>query len=148
MSLKISIGSDHAGFSYKSKLMDLLIKDGLEIIDVGTDSEEPVDYPIYAKKVCEKVISKEADFGILVCGTGIGMSMVANKQKGIRAAVCGDLKSAEFTRLHNDANVLCMGERIISFELATEIARKFLSTEFLGGKHKIRIDMYEGKEEK
>jgi ribose 5-phosphate isomerase B len=140
--MKIAIGSDHAGFEYKSKLTNHLVSLGYEIINVGTDSADPVDYPVYADKVCKHVQDKTADTGILICGTGIGMSMAANKHKGIRAAVCADLKSAEFTRLHNDANVLCMGERIIPYELAEQIADKYLTTGFLGGKHKVRIDMF------
>lgn len=141
--MKVAIGCDHAGFSYKEKLILFLKNNGFEIFDCGSFSDEPVDYPVYAKKVCDSVISKTVDTGILICGTGIGMSMVANKQKGIRAAVCSDLKSVEFTRLHNDANVLCMGERIISYELAEKIALKYLTTEFLGGKHLTRIQMFE-----
>ena len=140
--MKIAIGCDHAGIEYKLKLIDHLVSKGYEIVNVGTDSNEQVDYPIYADKVCKCVTDKLVDTGILICGTGIGMSMAANKHKGIRAAVCGDLKSAEFTRLHNDANVLCMGARIIPYELAQEITDKYLTTEFLGGKHKIRIDMF------
>ncbi len=140
--MKIAIGSDHAGFEYKTKLIDFLKSKNYEILDLGTDSSDAVDYPIYANKVCEAITSKKVDTGILICGTGIGMSMAANKHKGIRAAVCGDLKSAEFTRLHNDANILCMGERIISYELCEQITEKYLTTEFLGGKHKIRIDMF------
>ena len=140
--MKIAIGCDHAGFEYKQKLIDYLISKGYDVINVGTDSEEQVDYPVYADKVCKCVEEKTADTGILICGTGIGMSMAANKHKTIRAAVCGDLKSAEFTRLHNDANVLCMGARIIPYELAEQIAEKYLTTEFLGGKHKVRIDMF------
>ena len=141
--MKVAIGCDHAGFSYKEKLILFLKNNGFEIFDCGSFSDEPVDYPVYAKKVCDSVISKTVDTGILICGTGIGMSMAANKQKGIRAAVCSDLKSAEFTRLHNDANVLCMGERIISYELAEKIALKYLTTEFIGGKHLTRIQMFE-----
>ena len=140
--MKIAIGCDHAGFEYKQKLIDFLVSKGYDIINVGTDTAEQVDYPVYADKVCKCVEDKTADTGILICGTGIGMSMAANKHKGIRAAVCGDLKSAEFTRLHNDANVLCMGARIIPYDLAQEITDKYLTTEFLGGKHKIRIDMF------
>lgn len=140
---KIAIGADHAGVEYKLLLVQYLESKGYEIVNVGTDSTDAVDYPIYAKKVCEEVISGRVDTGILICGTGIGMSMMANKQKGIRAAVCGDTKSAEFTRLHNDANVLCMGARIISFDLCERITEIFLETNFLGGKHKIRIDMFE-----
>lgn len=140
--MKIAIGCDHAGFEYKQKLIDFLVSKGYDIINVGTDSEEQVDYPVYADKVCKCVEEKTADTGILICGTGIGMSMAANKHKGIRAAVCGDLKSAEFTRLHNDANVLCMGARIIPYELAEQITEKYLTTDFIGGKHKVRIDMF------
>lgn len=140
--MKIAIGCDHAGFEYKQKLIDFLVSKGHDVINVGTDSEEQVDYPVYADKVCKCVEEKTSDTGILICGTGIGMSMAANKHRGIRAAVCGDLKSAEFTRLHNDANVLCMGARIIPYELAEQIAEKYLTTEFLGGKHKVRIDMF------
>lgn len=140
---KIAIGADHAGVEYKLLLVQYLESKGYEIVNVGTDSTDAVDYPIYAKKVCEEVTSGRVDTGILICGTGIGMSMMANKQKGVRAAVCGDTKSAEFTRLHNDANVLCMGARIISFDLCERITEIFLDTNFMGGKHKIRIDMFE-----
>ena len=140
---KIAIGYDHAGVEYKEKLKIFLQANGFVFLDVGTNSTESCDYPIYANEVCESVTSKKADCGILICGTGIGMSMVANKHKGIRAAVCGDVKSSEFTRLHNDANVLCMGARIIPYELCESITQKFLETYFLGGKHKVRIDMFE-----
>jgi len=140
---KIAIGADHAGVEYKQPLIQYLESKGYEIVNVGTDTTNSVDYPIYAKKVCEEVASGRVDTGILICGTGIGMSMMANKQKGIRAAVCGDIKSAEFTRLHNDANVLCMGARIISFDLCKQITDIYLTTDFMGGKHKVRIDMFE-----
>lgn len=140
---KIAIGADHAGVEYKQPLIQYLESKGYEIVNVGTDTTDSVDYPIYAKKVCKEVASGRVDTGILICGTGIGMSMMANKQKGIRAAVCGDIKSAEFTRLHNDANVLCMGARIISFDLCKQITDIYLTTDFMGGKHKVRIDMFE-----
>ena len=133
----IAIGCDHAAVEYKDKLSAILKEQGYNVLNMGTDSTESCDYPIYANKV---------DCGILICGTGIGMSMAANKRKGIRAAVCGDLKSSEFTRLHNNANVLCMGARIIPFELCEQITKKFLETEFMGGKHKVRIDMFEPAE--
>lgn len=145
MSKKIAIGADHAGFEYKAKLIEDLSKKGYEFVNVGTDSAESVDYPVYANKVCDLVNSKSVDTGILICGTGIGMSMAANKNKGIRAAVCGDVVSAEFTRLHNDANVLCMGARIIPYEKALEIAEKYLTTDFMGGKHLKRIEMFSNK---
>lgn len=140
---RIAIGADHAGVEYKQPLIQYLESKGYEIVNVGTDTTDAVDYPIYAKKVCEEVTSGRVDTGILICGTGIGMSIMANKQKGIRAAVCGDTKSAEFTRLHNNANVLCMGARIISFDLCKQITDIYLTTDFMGGKHKVRIDMFE-----
>lgn len=140
---KIAIGADHAGVEYKQQLIQYLEGKGYKTINVGTDTAESVDYPVYAKKVCDEITSGSADTGILICGTGIGMSMMANKQKGIRAAVCGDVKSAEFTRLHNDANVLCMGARIIPFDLCKQITDIYLATDFMGGKHKVRIDMFE-----
>ena len=139
----IAIGCDHAALEYKDKLKLFLENKGYIVLNMGTDSADSCDYPVFANKVCEKILSKEADCGILICGTGIGMSMAANRHKGIRAAVCGDLKSCEFTRLHNDANVLCMGARIISYELCEELAKRFLTTKFMGGKHKNRIDMFD-----
>mgnify|MGYP003448159958 CR=1 FL=1 len=141
--MKLVIGSDHAGFQYKERMKFYLSEKGYEVNDIGTNNNESCDYPLYAKKLCEVIAGNKADFGILICGTGIGMSMVANKQKGIRAAVCSDLKSVEFTRLHNNANVLCLGERIIDFELAIELVEKFLNTGFIGGKHQDRIEMFE-----
>ncbi|MCM1320689.1 MAG: ribose 5-phosphate isomerase B [Bacteroides sp.] len=140
--MKIAMGADHAGFEYKERLMLFLKSEGYNIIDCGTDSEEQVDYPVYAEKVCRLIESASADTGILICGTGIGMSMAANRHKSIRAAVCGDSKSAEFTRLHNDANILCLGARIISYELAQEIVKIYLSTDFLGGKHLKRLRIF------
>jgi ribose 5-phosphate isomerase B len=143
MSKKIAIGCDHAGYLYKAKLIDHLSSKGYEVINMGTDGPESVDYPLYAKKVSKAVASKEADFGILICGTGIGMSIAANKTKGIRASLCTDLVMAEFTRRHNDSNVLCMGARIIAYEMAEMIADKYLSTEYEGGRHQRRVDMLE-----
>ena len=140
---KIAIGADHAGVEYKQPLIQYLESKGYEVVNVGTDTTDSVDYPIYAKKVCAEVTRGRVDTGILICGTGIGMSMLANKLKGIRAAVCGDTKSAEFTRLHNDANVLCMGARIISFDLCKQITDAYLAADFMGGKHKVRLDMFE-----
>ena len=141
--MKVAIGCDHAGFEYKEKLKVWLVEHGYGCEDVGAFSLESVDYPIYAKAVCHKVVSKEVDFGILLCGTGIGMSIAANKVKGIRAAACADIKSAELTRQHNDANVLCMGAQIIGFITAREIVKTFLSNSFVSGKHKVRLDMLE-----
>ena len=132
----LAIASDHAGVQYKKDLIDYLCKKGYSCINLGTDTEDSVDYPIYADAVCRKVTDGEADLGILICGTGIGMSIAANKHKGIRAGLCGDPDSASLTRQHNNANVLCMGARIISFEA-------FLGAEFLGGRHQRRVDMLE-----
>ena len=139
----LAIASDHAGVSYKKDLIAYLTKKGYECINLGTDTEDSVDYPLYADAVCKKVTTGEADLGILICGTGIGMSIAANKHKGIRAGLCGDPESAALTRQHNNANVLCMGARILSFEKAIEITEAFLGAEFMGGRHQRRVDMLE-----
>ena len=139
----IAIGSDHAGFAYKQALLKHLKEKGYEVRDCGTFSQESCDYPTFAKAVCNAVAAGECEKGILICGTGIGMSIAANKQKGIRAAVCGDEFSVKYTRLHNDANVLCMGARIIAEQRAIDFADLFLSTGFEGGKHSKRIAMFE-----
>ena len=139
----IAIASDHAGFALKEKIKKHLEELKFEICDFGTENEESCDYPVFAKKACEAVVSGQCDRAILVCGTGIGMSMAANKVKGIRAAVCTETFAAKYTRLHNDANVLCMGARVIGEGVAIEITDTFITTEFKGGKHKRRIDMFE-----
>ena len=144
----IALGSDHGGYLYKEELKKHLDAKGIEYIDFGTDSTESCDYPVYAEKVCKAIQSGECEKGILICGTGIGMSICANKFKGIRAAVCGDHFSAEFTRKHNDSNVLCMGARTIGAGVALQLADIFLFTEFEGGRHQKRVDMmmsFEGK---
>lgn len=146
--MKIAIGSDHAGFALKEFLKKKLSDSGLEIIDVGTFSEESVDYPDYAEKVGKMVAEKEADFGILVCGTGIGMSIAANKLPGIRAAVCSNLFQAIMARRHNDANVLCIGSRVTGDEHALMIAQTFLSEKFEGGRHQRRVDKISDLEDK
>ena len=139
---RIFIGADSAGFTLKEKLIPHLAGLGYEVIDCGTDSTESCHYPDFAAAVCKNV-QKDLDgsFGILVCGTGIGMSMCANKYKGIRAALCSDTYSARMTRAHNDANVICMGARVIGECLAEDILDAFLSAEFEGGRHKTRVDM-------
>ena len=136
----IAIASDHAGFPLKEEIKAYLDTKGVEYIDCGTDSPDSVDYAQFAQKACLKVTSGEADLGILCCGTGIGISMAANKVKGIRAACCSDYFSAKFTRLHNDANVLCMGARVIGGGLACELVDVFINTEFEGGRHQRRVD--------
>ena len=146
---KIYIGADRAGFLLKEEIKKHLTDSGYEVCDFGTDSEASCHYPIFASKVCEAV-QKELDtsFGFLICGTGIGMSMCANKHRGIRAAVCSDTFSAKMTRRHNDANVLCLGARVIGSCLATDIVDIFLENDFEGGRHKIRVDMMEDIENK
>jgi ribose 5-phosphate isomerase B len=139
----IAIASDHAGYALKEKLKKHLEENGFEYKDFGTYSAESCDYPVFAKKACNAVISGECEKAVLVCGTGIGVSMAANKIKGIRAAVCSDTYSAKYTRLHNNANALCMGARVIGDGLAAEITDIFLTTPFEGGKHQRRIDMFE-----
>ena len=139
---KIYIGADSAGFTLKGVLIDHLNSLGYEVTDCGCYSEESCHYPEFAHKVCESVQSDlEGSFGILVCGTGIGMSMCANKHKGIRAALCSDTFSARMTRAHNDANMLCLGARVIGQCLATDILDAFLGAEFEGGRHAVRVDM-------
>lgn len=144
---KIVIGCDQAAYELKLEVMEHLKENGIEYIDVGTYSTDSVHYPDYAHKVCEKIRSGECDMGILICGTGIGMSMVANKHKGIRAACCSDTFSARLTRMHNDANVLCFGARVIGKGLAFDIVDEFLKAEFEGGRHKTRVDMMMSYEE-
>lgn len=143
MAIKLAIASDHAGVDYKKRLIEHLEKHGFECINLGTDTEESVDYPVYADRVCGKITNGECTLGILICGTGIGMSIAANKHKGIRAALCSDTESAVLTRQHNDANILCLGARIIPFEKAVQITDAFLGAEFLGGRHQRRVDMLE-----
>jgi ribose 5-phosphate isomerase B len=137
----IAIGSDHAGFEYKERLKKLLDEIGKPYQDFGTTSPNPVDYPDVAHIVSKAVASGKCLPGILICGTGIGMSIVANKHKGIRAAACESPASAKLSREHNDANILCFGARITSWETATEIVKTFLSTPFSGGeRHMSRIE--------
>ena len=135
----IAIGSDHGGFELKEKLMEHLSERGLEYKDFGTYSSASCDYPVYAKAVANAVASGECDRGIIICGTGIGVSITANKVRGIRAALCGDCFSAEATRQHNDANVLALGAGITGPNLAKRIVEVFLNTEFEGGRHARRV---------
>lgn len=141
--LKVAIGADHAGFHYKELIIEYLKARNIEFVDVGTYTPESCDYPDIARKVAEKVISSEADRGILVCGTGIGVSIAANKVHGIRAALCGDTYSARVSRAHNNANVLCLGSRVVGEHLALDIVDIWLKTGFEGGRHKRRVDMIE-----
>jgi ribose 5-phosphate isomerase B len=137
--MRIAIGSDHAGYLVKDMIVDHLTQHNIEITDLGCNTPDSVDYPDYAKKVCAEILQDRADFGILVCGTGIGMSMAANKIVTIRAALCNDVYAAEMTRKHNDANVLCLGARTVNPSIVRDIVNIFLKTEFEGGRHETRI---------
>lgn len=140
----IAFGCDHAGFALKQTILDYLEKNGYEYKDFGCFDESPVDYPVYGKKVACAVASGECEKGILICGTGIGISIAANKVKGVRAACCSDVISARFTRLHNDANILAFGARIVGPQVALEMTEVFLSTSFSGEeRHQKRIDQLE-----
>lgn len=138
---KIAIGSDHAGFAYKTEIIEHLKAQGFEVSDVGCPSEESCHYPLFAHRLCELITSGECEAGILICGTGIGMSIAANKHAGIRAAVCNDEYTARLTREHNDSNVLCLGARVINLETAEKLVDIFLSTGFTGGNHATRLAM-------
>ncbi len=144
----IYIGADSAGYLLKEEIAAYLKAKNYEVFDLGTDSTDSCHYPVFASKVCEAVLADKDSFGILVCGTGIGMSMCANKYDGIRAALCSDTFSAKMTRRHNDANVLCLGARVIGTYLALDIVDMFLANEFEGGRHKIRVDMMTDSEKK
>ena len=141
--LSIAIGADHGGFKLKESFIKYLKSQRIEVKDFGIFSEEPCDYPKIAKEVANVVASSCFDRGILVCGTGIGMSIAANKVKGIRASVCSDTYSAKMTRAHNDSNILCIGQRVIGEGLALDILDVWLNTEFNGGRHQNRINMIE-----
>lgn len=138
--MKIAVGCDHGGLILKNLAKDVLQKQGFEVIDMGTYTTDSVDYPDFAAKVAQAVVSGEVERGILVCGTGIGISIAANKVKGIRAALCHDVFSAAMSREHNNANILCLGERVIGPGLAELIIKTWLQTEFQGGRHACRVD--------
>ena len=138
---KIIIGADHGGFELKNTIKAHLESNGFEVIDVGTNSADSCDYPIFASRLCQKIQNGEAELGILVCGTGIGMSMAANKHKGIRAACCSDTFSARLTRLHNNANVLCLGARVVGAGLALDLVDNFVNAEFEGDRHVRRLSL-------
>lgn len=137
----VSIASDHAGYELKEALKNYFDADGISYKDYGTEGTEAVDYPVYAKKVCASIQTGESDFGVLVCGTGIGMAIAANKHRNIRAACCHEAYSAKMARLHNDANVLTLGSRIVGPGLAVETVKQFLAADFEGGRHSGRVDM-------
>ncbi len=136
----IAIASDHAGFHYKEKAKTLLHEMKLQYKDYGTHNAESVDYPDYAHLAAEAISKGECEFGIIVCGSGVGVSIVANKHKGVRAAACESVTAAELSRKHNNANVLCFGERLVGWGVAEDMIRKFLSTNFEGGRHTRRVE--------
>ncbi|WP_353684182.1 ribose 5-phosphate isomerase B [Thermodesulfovibrio sp. 3907-1M] len=138
--MKVAIGSDHAGFELKEVISHMVKKMGHEVIDMGTGSSCSVDYPDYAEAVAKAVSDGAVERGILICGTGIGMSIVANKFKNVRAALCNDLFTAKMSRLHNDANILCIGGRVVGKDLAMEIVNVWFNTSFEGGRHIRRLE--------
>ena len=143
----IAIGSDHGGFELKQEIMAHLKKRGLEYRDFGTYTPDSCDYPVYGRAVAQAVASGEYERGILICGTGIGISISANKIHGVRAALCGDCFSAEMTRRHNDANIVALGARVVGPGLALKIVDTFLDTEFEGGRHERRVQQMMALEE-
>ncbi|SUY46669.1 ribose-5-phosphate isomerase B [Clostridium putrefaciens] len=146
--MKIAIGSDHGGFKLKGEVIKHLKEKQIEVVDFGTYSEDSCDYPDVAEKVAEEVVMKNFEFGILICGTGIGISISANKVAGIRAALCCDTFSAHATREHNNANILALGERVVGVGLALDIVDTFLNAKFQGGRHQNRIDKISHIEDK
>ena len=139
--MKIAIGNDHAATDLKFIIKEYVEGMGHEVINFGTDDNESCDYPAYGKKVGEAVVNGEADCGILICGTGVGISIAANKVKGVRAAVCSDVATAHLVKEHNHANIIAFGARIVGVELAKDIVKTYLEAEFEGGRHQRRIDM-------
>ena len=146
--MKIAMGNDHTAIELKNIIKEFVEEKGYEVLDLGTNSTESCDYPVYGEKVGRAVAGGRADLGICICGTGIGISLAANKVKGIRAAVCSEPYSAKLSRMHNDTNVLCFGARVVGIELAKMIVDEWLSAEFLGGRHQRRVDLIMAIEEK
>lgn len=146
--MKIAIGSDHGGFNLKERVKEYLDSQSIEYIDYGTYSNDSVDYPEYGKKVADSVVSNEVDRGIVICGTGIGISIAANKVKGIRCALCNEPLSARLSIEHNNANVLALGGRILGEDLAIEIVSTWLNSKFQGGRHERRINLISELENK
>ena len=139
--MKIAIGNDHVALDMKNHIKKHLEEKGIEVIDFGTNSTERCDYPVYGKKVADAVASGECDFGVLICGTGVGISLAANKVKGIRAVVCSEPYSAKLSRQHNNTNIVAFGSRVIGTATAEMIVDEFLAAEFEGGRHQKRVEM-------
>lgn len=146
--MKIGIGNDHSSVDMKKEIKAFVEAMGHEVVDYGTNSTESCDYPVYGEKVARAVVSKEVDRGIVICGTGVGISLAANKVKGIRCVVCSEPYSARLSRQHNNSNMLAFGARVIGSELAKMIVTEWINTEFEGGRHQRRIDMITAIEEK
>ena len=146
--MKIIIGNDHAATAMKFEIMEYLKELGHEVVNVGTDSNESCNYPEYGEKVGRAVVAGEADCGVLICGTGVGISIAANKVPGVRAAVCSDVTTARLVKEHNNANIIAFGARIVGTEPAKDIVKAYLDAEFLGGRHQPRIDMIHEIEKK
>lgn len=138
--MKIAIGGDHAGYHYKEKLKQFLTDKGYEVLDFGPDSDESADYPDFVHPTADAVENKEAELGFLICGSGNGVAMTANKHQGVRAALCWNVELAKLARQHNKANILCVGSRFIAYEYAEQMAEAFLQTAFEGGRHQRRVD--------
>ena len=138
--MKVGIGSDHGGFALKEELRAFMEEKGIEVVDFGTYNTQSVDYPDYGEAVAKAVISEEVDRGLVICGTGIGISLSANKVKGIRCALCGDVYSAKMSRAHNNANMIALGGRVVGVDLAKEILDAYLNSEFEAGRHKRRVE--------
>ena len=138
---KIIVACDHGGLELKNDIVKHLSENGVEAVDIGTYTSDSCNYPDYARALCSRIQSGEFELGILVCGTGIGMSIAANKHKGIRAACCSDTFSAKMTRMHNNANVLCLGGRVVGVGLGCDMVDLFINTEFEGGRHEARVQL-------
>ena len=139
--MKIGIGNDHSALELKAEIIEFVESMGHEVIDYGTKTKESCDYPVYGEAVGRAVVNREVDLGILICGTGLGISMAANKVKGVRAAVCSEPFTAKMSRAHNNANIIAFGARVVGAELAKMIVETFLTTEFEGGRHQRRVDL-------
>ena len=146
--MKIAIGNDHTAVDLKMEVMEYVKSLGHEVVNMGTDSKESCQYPEYGEKVGRAVADKEVDCGILICGTGVGISLAANKIKGVRCGVCSDTTTAHLIKEHNNANVIAFGARIVGNEQAKDIVKSYLDAEFMGGRHQIRVDMIREIEEK
>lgn len=138
--MKIGIANDHTGVEMKKEIKAYLESKGYEVVDYGTDSTESTDYPIWGEKIANAVASHEVDQGVAICGTGIGISLACNKVRGIRAAVCSEPYSAKYAKLHNNANIICFGARVVGIEVAKMIVDNFFDTQFEGGRHQRRVD--------